>query len=81
MGIPSVEEFSKNVTVSVGLVVALVILSFYLGKMYGNYKGLEAKQELEYQFMLDEVGGLRSDWERQVKLHEQRLEKLEDGCN
>lgn len=71
-------ELAKEVKVSIGLLVGLVVSAFTLGgvvvKVLDNDKQLEDTK----RFMLDEVSGLRSDWERRYRDNiNPRLEKLE----
>ena len=71
-------ELSKEVKVSIGLLVSLAVGAFTLGgivvKVLDNDRQLEDTKE----FMLDEVNGLRTDWERRYRDNiNPRLEKLE----
>ena len=92
MGIPTPDELRHKLTISWGLAVAytiiLVLASFSVGKMLDDdHQREELKQHLEekiinlHQFSLDEVGGLRADWERDRADQNKRIEKIEDKLN
>jgi len=68
----SPEEFSKKLPpVTIGFIVWIGIIAFSLGVLYTKVIDTDAK-------VIDEVGGLRSDWERDKKEQDRRLEKLEE---
>lgn len=85
----SPEELKHKITISWGLAVAytvvLISTTFTIGRMMDNDdQRLELQQHLEqkikdmHQFSIDEVSGLRSDWERDRIEQNRRIEKLED---
>lgn len=85
----SPEELKHKITISWGLAVAYTIVlistTFTIGRMMDNDdQRLELQQHLEqkikdmHQFSIDEVSGLRSDWERDRTEQNRRIEKLED---
>ena len=68
----SPEEFSKKLPpVTIGFIVWIGIIAFSLGVLYTKVIDTDAK-------VIDEVGGLRSDWERDKKEQDRRLEKIEE---
>lgn len=85
----SPDEFKHKITISWGLAVAytivLVSTTFTVGRMMDNdEQRAELQQHLEqkirdmHQFSIDEVSGLRSDWDRDRQEQNRRIEKLED---
>lgn len=66
------EEFNNKLnSVSVGLLVWLAGIAFSLGVLYTKVIDTDTK-------VIDEVSGLRADWERDRKEQDRRLEKLEE---
>jgi len=66
------EEFGKKLSsVSIGFLVWIAMIAFSLGVLYTKVIDTDAK-------VVDEVSGLRSDWERDKAEQDRRLEKLED---
>lgn len=88
MGISSPEEFKTKMPISGGLLVYIIMASFAMGVMFAGLLG--AKQDIvddkvgAQEFTEQEVGGLRSDWERGNEISKQdreaqlkRIEALE----
>lgn len=69
MGMP--EDFKGKVSVSIGLIIWIAIISFSMGALYTRVMDLNEK-------IVDEIGGLRADWDRDRESQEKRLEKLEE---
>jgi L-cystine uptake protein TcyP (sodium:dicarboxylate symporter family) len=68
----SPEEFSKKLPpMTIGFIVWIAMIAFSLGVLYTKVIDTDAK-------VIDEVGGLRSDWDRDKKEQDRRLEKLEE---
>jgi L-cystine uptake protein TcyP (sodium:dicarboxylate symporter family) len=66
------DEFSKKLpSITLGFIIWVAIIAFSLGVLYTKVIDTDAK-------VIDEVGGLRSDWERDKKEQDRRLEKLEE---
>ena len=67
-------ELNREIKVSIGLVVTLITISFSLGSMWTRISDLN-------DMILQEVGGLRADWERertqQIKLNDKILKDIE----
>ena len=86
MGMSSPEELKEKRPISMGLVAWAVILAFNLGVIYATILSAQkdiindAKAAKEYTEQ--EVGGLRSDWERGNTIakqdREQHLKRIED---
>lgn len=86
------DEFKHKITISMGLAVAytvvLISTTFTIGRMMDNdeqreemRQHLEAKIKDMHQFSIDEVSGLRSDWERDRAEQNRRIEKMEEKLN
>lgn len=67
-------EQNNKIKVSVALIMALVIASFLLGGVVTGILGLDGK-------IVDEVGGLRKDMEREIVLLRNELEQVNDRIN
>ena len=66
------DEFSRKLPpLSLGFLVWVAMIAFSLGVLYTKVIDTDAK-------VVDEVGGRRSDWERDKEEQDRRLEKLED---
>jgi len=66
------DEFSKKLpSITLGFIIWVAIIAFSLGVLYTKVIDTDEK-------VIDEVGGLRSDWERDKKEQDRRLEKLEE---
>ena len=72
------DEFSKKATVTVGLVIWIATISFSMGMLYARITDHTKDIKAARQYVEQEVGGLRSDWERDKKEQDRRLIKLED---
>lgn len=66
-----VDDFKKKIPVSLGLLIWIACISFSLGALYTRVMDLNEK-------LIDEVGGLRADWDRDRIHQNERLNKLED---
>lgn len=74
-----VKELNKEVKVSVGMLVAIAAAAFSIGAMVDRIKAQSDELKQVKQFVLEEVSGLRSDWERRYYDNiNPRLEKLEE---
>lgn len=72
-------ELKNKITISWYLLVAVVGLSFVLGGTITKVLDNDIQREQQKQFLLDEINGLRKDWERQYEQDvNKRLEKIED---
>lgn len=76
----SAPELNNKVNVSISLIVALVIAAFSLGGVVTGLLGLESKinqvDQSAKDYIEQEVGGLRSDWERQNAIEKEINEAL-----
>lgn len=66
-----VDDLKHKIPVSIGLIIWIACISFSLGALYTRVMDLNEK-------LIDEVGGLRTDWERDRLQQNERLNKLED---
>jgi hypothetical protein len=66
-----VDDFKHKIPVSIGLLIWISIISFSMGTLYKSVVDLNEK-------LVDEIGGLRADWERDRVQQNERLNKLED---
>lgn len=67
----AVPESNNKVNVSIGLIMAIVAASFTLGGLVTGVLGLDGK-------IVDEVGGLRKDVERENILLREEIKRVED---
>lgn len=76
----SIPETSNKVNVSISLIMALAISAFSLGGVVTGLLGLESRitevQKKSKELVEQEVGGLRSDWERQELIDKERAESI-----
>ena len=70
--IEGVPELSKKMNLSFGAVLTLVVFAFIIGFEAAAIYGLSEK-------LNDEVGGLRSDWDRDRMMQNERIQRLEQG--
>ena len=63
-GVPELKEKSG---ISLGLTIALIVAAFVVGTVFAGYLGLHVEVKAVDTKVIDEVGGLRSDWERSRK--------------
>lgn len=67
------DEFSKKLpSITLGFIIWVAMIAFSLGVLYTKVIDTDEK-------VIDEVGGLRSDWERDKAEQDRRLEKLEEA--
>lgn len=65
------DEFKQKHPISIGFVVWVGIICFSLGGTFFTLMGLDQK-------IIDEVGGLRADWERRNIEVDKHFEQLND---
>lgn len=79
MDVTEVKEFQKQVPMmTVAFIVVIAVIGFFLGYVVAQAQGSDEQLHTLHDFAIDEVGGLRSDWERQNKVEYERFEKLEE---
>ena len=82
MSLPTPEEFKNKLHLTGGAIVYIIVASFSMGIMFAGLMG--AKQDIVddrkegFNFTEQEVGGLRSDWERQNEQTKMEREELLD---
>ena len=63
------EEFKEKKNLSIGVVAWAVVIAFNLGVLYTTMmttrENVESNKKAAKDYVEQEVGGLRSDWERQ----------------
>lgn len=80
MGIPSPDEFKQKLTLTGAAIAYIIGASFSMGIMFAGLMG--AKQDIvddreaAKNFTEQEVGGLRSDWERQNDQSKQERQEI-----
>ncbi len=71
-------ELKGKVTISWYLIVAIVLLAFSMGGTITKVLDNDNQREQQKEFLLGEIEGLRSDWERQYEQDiNRRLNKIE----
>ncbi len=77
----SIEELKEKKSFSIGLLVGGLAIAFNIGFIYANMlaadKEIIKNEKQASSYTEQEVGGLRSDWERQNKITDDRLKELE----
>ena len=63
-------EFDSKIKISISLLVTFISAAFVLGGMITKINDLN-------NMILQEVGGLRSDWERELKTQHELNKKLD----
>ena len=63
-------EFDSKIKISISLMIGMISSAFILGGMITKVTDLN-------EMIIQEVGGLRSDWEREMKMQHERNKKLE----
>lgn len=75
MGLPS--DFNKQTTVTISLLIWIAGVSFSMGMIYKSIIDNEKEHIQIQEYVEQEVGGLRSDWERDRTEQNRRLILLE----
>lgn len=76
MSLPS--DFNSKTTVTIGLLIWIAVVSFSMGMIYKSIIDNDKEHIQIKKYIEQEVGGLRSDWERENKEVHRRLIKLEN---
>lgn len=76
MSLPT--DFDKKTTVTLGLIIWIAGVSFSMGIIYKSIIDNDKEHLQIKEYIEQEVGGLRSDWERESKEVHRRLIKLEN---
>lgn len=72
----SFSEKDKKVTVTIGLIMTLVAAAFFLGTLWEKNQSLQSEVKGSKDFTEQEVGGLRSDWERHNLIVKEQMEEM-----
>lgn len=71
-------ELKNKLTISWYLLVAIVVLSVTIGGVVTKVLDNDTQRQQQKEFLLDEINGLRADWERQYTNDiNKRLDRLE----
>lgn len=74
------DEFKEKKQVSVGLVAWAVVIAFNLGVLYATMmatrESVAENKKAAKDYVEQEVGGLRSDWERQNEQTKKEREEI-----
>lgn len=76
MSLPN--DFNKQTTVTLGLIIWIAGMSFSMGMIYAKFLSNTEEHVSIRNYVEQEVGGLRSDWERDRAEQNRRLIKLEN---
>lgn len=72
-------ELKGRVSVSLYLIVTMLVAAFSLGGVITKVLDNDTQRQEQKEFLLEEIQGLRSDWERQYnQVIDPRLKDLED---
>ena len=79
------DEFKEKKVVSFGLVAWAVVIAFNLGVLYATMVAtrddVENNKQAAKDYVEQEVGGLRSDWERQNDQEEKEREEIRESVD
>lgn len=75
MSLPS--DFNKQTTVTISLLIWIAGMSFSMGMIYAKFLSNTVEHTEIRNYIEQEVGGLRSDWERDRAEQNRRLILLE----
>lgn len=76
MGLP--DDFSKQTTVTISLLIWIAGVSFSMGMIYKSIIDNGEDHTKIREYIEQEVGGLRSDWDRDREEQNRRLINLEE---
>lgn len=72
-------EMKNKVTISWYLLFAIIVTCLTMGGTIAEVLNNDHEREEQKEFLLEEIRGLRSDWERQYNQNiDPRLKKLEE---
>ena len=75
MSLPS--DFNKTTIVSYALLIWIAAVSFSMGMIYKSIIDNDKEHVQIKEFVIQEVGGLRADWERDKKEQDKKIDKIE----
>lgn len=79
------DEFKEKKTLSFGLVAWAVVIAFNLGVLYATMlstkEDVMSNKKAAKEYVEQEVGGLRSDWERQNDQAERERKELREDIS
>jgi hypothetical protein len=71
------ENGQMRVMLPIAAVLTIATMAFYTGYNYSRIESQDHLQQELHKFAIEEVGGLRSDWERENKHVHDRLDRIE----
>lgn len=74
-------ESMQKVTVSIGLLIWIAIVSFSMGMIYMNIVDAEKERNSNKNYLEGEIQGLRSDWERENKHIFENIKEVESDVD
>lgn len=78
MSVLQTEELQNKVpTWTLAFIIVILMIGFGAGWMVKELQAQGRQLELRHEFAIDEIGGLRSDMNREVQLLRERIDKLE----
>ena len=75
MGLP--KDFDNKITVTIGLLIWVAMISFSLGMLYKGHIDLKEEIKAAREYTTQEVQGLRNDWDRDREEQNRRIILLE----
>lgn len=73
-----VDELKSKVSpVTVGFAIILVVIGYYVGYVHSELKSQGERMQIQHEFALDEIDGLRQD----VYREDRHLQKQIDALN
>jgi hypothetical protein len=75
MSLPN--DFNKQTTVTISLLIWIAGMRFSMGMIYAKFLSNTAEHTSIREYVEQEVGGLRSDWDRDRVEQDRRLINLE----
>lgn len=81
----NIPELKNTIKISYSLLIAITVVTFILGGIIDRLLGMQNNIDNAKEFALEEVSGLRSDWERarevDKRLFEIRINNLKEKIN
>lgn len=72
-----VDELKSKVSpVTVGFAIILVVIGYYVGYVHSELKSQGERMQIQHEFALDEIDGLRQDVYREDRHLQKQLDEL-----
>lgn len=73
-----VDELKSKISpVTVGFAIILVVIGYYVGFVHSELKSQGERMQLQHEFALDEIEGLRQDVYREDRHLQKQIEELQ----